>query len=278
LRPLTQQRFLEAWVIEEPPLPLSGWWPRERSPNGRPFMWGSAQAEFELPPMAAGTDLGIALRPAPGPDPVGLVLDGEVVVTIDGKAGEQRLWIRMPSDTGGRSSRLLIDRAHGYPPGDGDSRPLAVQVYEIRVLNPVGGWEVSVAFPWQREALQIEVEGAYDAERFSGAGAGMWLQPRALLRLPAADGRLRLHLWAPRPTPPLTEIRIAGRLAAGPLEVGPQPEIFEIEVLPGEVVDGRLEVEILSDAYHPAEDGVADPRELGVVLSDLEFEPRRPTS
>jgi hypothetical protein len=71
---------------------------------------------------------------------------------------------------------------------------------------------------------------------------------------------------------------LAGRLSAGPLEVGPLPEVFEVEVLPSDSLDGRLEVEILSDAYRPAEDGVADPRELGVVLSDLDFEPRKPRS
>jgi hypothetical protein len=279
LRPFTQQRFLEAWVIEEPPLPLSGWWPRERSPNGRPFMWGEAAAELELPVLDLGTELGIALRPAPGPDPVRLVLDGEVVATIDGEAGEQRLWIRAPSDDSQRrSSRLVIDRANSYPTGDSDSRPMAVQVYEMRALNPVGAWASAINHPWQRDALQIELEGFYNAERFSSAGDGVWLRPRALLRVPAAGGRLRFRLWAPRPTPPRTLIRLAGRLSAGPLEVGPLPEVFEVEVLPSDSLDGRLEVEILSDAYRPAEDGVADPRELGVVLSDLDFEPRKPRS
>jgi hypothetical protein len=66
LYPLTQQRFLEAWVIEDPPLPIRGWWPRERSSSGRPFMWGAAGAELALPPLATGTEIGIALRPAPG--------------------------------------------------------------------------------------------------------------------------------------------------------------------------------------------------------------------
>ena len=274
LRPLTQQRFLEAWVIEEPPLPLSGWWPRERSPNGRPFMWGAAAAELELPVLDVGTELGVALRPAPGPDPVRLVLDGEVVATIDGEAGEQRLWIRAPSDDSQRrSSRLVIDRANSDPPGDSDSRPMAVQVFEMRALNPAGAWASAINHPWQRDALQIEMEGFYDAERFSRAGDGVWLRPRALLRVPAAGGRLRFRLWAPRPTPPRTLIRFAGRLAAGPLEVGPLPEVFEVEVLPSDALDGRLEVEILSDAYHPADDGLADLRELGVVLSSVEFEP-----
>ena len=44
LRPLTQNRFLDAWVIEDPPLPLSGWWPAERESSGRQFMWGGVEA------------------------------------------------------------------------------------------------------------------------------------------------------------------------------------------------------------------------------------------
>jgi hypothetical protein len=58
----------------------------------------------------------------------------------------------------------------------------------------------------------------------------------------------------------------------------PFPVDYVVEVLPEDGVDGRLEVEIHSDAYRPADDGAADPRELGVVLSDIAFEPREPGS
>jgi hypothetical protein len=100
------------------------------------------------------------------------------------------------------------------------------------------------------------------------------LRRGALLRRPATAARLRLRMWAPRPTPPRTVIRVAGRHAVGPLEIGHLPADYEIEVLPGDAVDGWLVVEISSDPYRPAEDGAADSRELGVVLSDLAFEPR----
>ena len=46
-------------------------------------------------------------------------------------------------------------------------------------------------------------------------------------------------------------------------------------MLSGEAVDGRIEVEILSDPYVPAEHGGHDRRSLGVVISELEFEPRK---
>jgi hypothetical protein len=274
LYPLTQQRFLEAWVIEDPPLPIRGWWPRERWPNGRPFMWGAAGADLALPPLSPETEIEIALRPASGPDPLSLVLDGEDVATIDGRSVEQRLWLKLPPTAPDRVSHLVFARRQGYPPGGGDSRPLAVQVFEIRALNQGAPWASPVSHAWQREAMRIEVQGAYDAERFPGIGEGAWLQPRALLRLPATVGRIRLRMWAPRPTPSQTEIRVAGRHAKGPLEIGPFPADYAIEVLPGDIVDGRLEIEIRSDAYRPAEGGAADVRELGVVLSDVAFEPR----
>jgi hypothetical protein len=274
LYPLTQQRFLEAWVIEDPPLPIKGWWPRERLSTGRPFMWGAPGAELALPPLSTGTEIGIAMHPAPGAEPVNVFLDGKDVAAVGGDSDEQRLWLQLPPSATGRVSQLAFTRGEGYPPGGGDSRPLAVQLFEIRAMRPGGGWAGAVNHPWQREAIRVEVEGNYDAEYFPGSGDGMWLGPRALVRLPATAGWLRLRLWAPRPTSTGTEIWIAGRRAAGPLEIGPLPVDYVVEVLPVDVVDGRLEVEIRSDIYRPADDGAVDPRELGVVLSDIALKPR----
>jgi hypothetical protein len=274
LYPLTQQRFLEAWVIEDPPLPVSGWWPREQLPTGRRFMWGSPEAALLMPPLPVGTEIGVALQPVPGPDPVRVEFAKEDTTTVDGKSAEQRLWYLVPSEIADRVWRLRFARARGYPPGDGDSRPLAIQLFEIRASSSEEAWVASICHPWQREALRIEVEGNHDAETFPGVGDGMWLGPRAVVRLPVAEGKLRFRLWAPRPTHPRTEIWIAGRRAAGPFDIGPNPVNYEVEVLSGDAVDGRLEVEILSDAYRPAEDGAADSRELGVVLSEVSFEAR----
>jgi hypothetical protein len=275
LYPLTQQRFLEAWVIEEPTLPLGGWWPRETASGGRPFMWGAPGAELALPPLPAGTELGIALRPAPGAESLHLLLDGEVLATFDGRSDEQLVWLAVPPAAAGRISRLEFDRSRGYPPGNDDPRPLAVQVFELRASSPGAAWTGAITHSWQRLALRVEVEGTHEPEFFPGIGAGVWLGPRAILRLPATVGRLRLRLWAPRPSPPRTVIRVAGRDASGPLDIGPDPTDHEVEVLPGEAIEGRLEIEVLSDPYVPSEHGGEDRRSLGVVISDLEFEPRK---
>jgi len=66
---------------------------------------------------------------------------------------------------------------------------------------------------------------------------------------------------------------VAGRRAAGPLDVGPQPAFFGIEVLEGDAEGGWVEVEIVSDPYTPASDGGADRRTLGVVMSEIAFDP-----
>ena len=241
-------------------------------------MWGAATSHLALPPLPAESEVVIALRTAPGPDSVSLVLDGEGLATVDGGSDEQRLWFRVPSTSANRVSRLVLGRRQGYPPGGGDTRPLAVQLFEIRALSESVSWASAIVHTWQREALRIELEGAYDGEHFAAVGEGVWLRPRAVLRLPAAPGRLRLKMWAPRPTPPRTEIIVAGRHAAGPFEVGHLPSDYWLDVLPADTADGRLELEIRSNVYRPADSGSGDSRELGVVISELAFEPLEPGS
>ena len=79
-------------------------------------------------------------------------------------------------------------------------------------------------------------------------------------------------------TSPETVIRVAGGVVAGPLEIGPQRAEFEIEVLPDVGFSGQMEIEISSVAYTPASDGLSDPRQLGVVLFAVEFQPENPAS
>ncbi len=90
-----------------------------------------------------------------------------------------------------------------------------------------------MSHPWQRDAIRVTIEGAYGAEEFAEAGEGVWLGPRAVVRAPAGERRLRLQLWAPRPTPARTVLFVAGRRATGPLDIGPKPAFFEVEVLGG---------------------------------------------
>ncbi len=274
LWPLTQQRFLEAWVIEGAPLPLEGWWPAERQAGGRPFMWGGASAELLLPPLPEGTEVVVSLRPAPGPEPLVVELNGREMARLDGEGGELQTRLEISRAEVGAVSLLRFNRSRGYVPGHGDSRPLAVQLFELRAFGPALPWGGAVAHPWQREALRVELEGAYDAERFSEEWEGVWLRPRARLTVPGGEGRLILRLGAPRPAPPRPVILVGGRKVAGPLELGPQPEEVEFRLWPDDCEGGRVQIEIVSDRYVPADSGGEDERELGVVLSGVFFEPR----
>jgi hypothetical protein len=274
LRALTHDRFFDAWAIEEAPLPLSGWWPAEREPDGTVFMWGGVETSMLLPPLAEDTELGIALRAAPGSAPVVIEIDGIEVARVAAAGGGQCRWLKIPPPAIGRISTLHMTRSEFYGPGGGDGRQLAVQLFEIRAITRGVGWEAQVSRHWLREILQIEVEGMYGAESFAGHGDGAWLAPRAVLRLPGETGVLGFRMWAPRATSPRTLMKVAGRIAAGPLDLGTPAATVEIEVLPGDAINGRVEVEILSEPYVPLEAGGDDARELGVVLSQIAVEPR----
>jgi len=273
LRPLTQQRFLDAWVIDDPPLPIEGWWPGERLPSGRRFMWGSAGAELLVPPLPVGAKLGIGLRPAPGPEPLIVELNSREVARFDGEGGERRLWIEVGPTWAGVVSTLRFSRSESFAPGGGDTRQLAVQLFEVRALHPQRRWEGAVVHPWQRSALRVQLEGAYEAEDFGEAGEGVWLGPSARLTVPAGAGTLRLRLWAPRPSPPRTQILLAGRPVTGVLDIGSRPGEVEVLVVLGALEDGSVKLELVSDPYVPSVNGGDDHRELGVVLSGVRFEP-----
>jgi len=273
LEPLTQQRFLEAWLLRDVPLPIHGWWPAEHTTDGRRFMWCGVDAALLVPPLAGGSELGLAVRPAPGPDRVTVRWSGGDGVAVDGEAGENRIWLTPPSTAENRVSTINLDRARGYSPGASDRRLLSAQFFEMRAVDPGREWTGPVAHSWQREALQVELQGAYGGEEFGAAGEGVWLGPRSLLRVPAGAGVLILRLWAPRPTPPLTRMRMGGEEVLGPLDITQQPMECSIEIAAADSADGHVEIEILSDPYLPAIAGAGDVRELGVVLSRVTFVP-----
>jgi hypothetical protein len=104
----------------------------------------------------------------------------------------------------------------------------------------------------------------------------VWLAPHAVLEIPAAPGRLELTVWAPRPVPPETVIRIGGDVVAGPLDIGSEPQQVVVPI--GEEWSGdRVAFEIDSVAYSPTAAGAGtDQRELGIVVSEIRFEPSDP--
>jgi len=130
-----------------------------------------------------------------------------------------------------------------------------------------------VASEADRERLGVRIDGHYQPEAFGDAGPGVWLAPSARLELPAGPGRIGLTLLAPRPTSPRTVARVAGREAAGPVDLGPRPSELWMAVNGGDIANGVTVVQLLSEGYRPSDHGGSDSRELGVVLTRARFEP-----
>ena len=273
LEPLTQQRFLEAWVLGAPALPVGEWWPVETSPDGGSFQWGGAHCELVLPPLPPGTTVTATFRPARGPSPLAVSWNGSR--GSGGRAAWDRLGVRIDpvQVRADAANRLSFARECGYPPGPEDPRPLAVQLLSLRVRGPALPWEGPVASEAERERLGVRIDGHYQPETFGDAGAGVWLAPFARVELPAGAGRIGLTLLAPRPTPSRTVVRVAGREVAGPVDPGTRPSELWLTVGDGDVANGVAVVELVSEGYRPSDHGGRDDRELGVVLTRIRFEP-----
>jgi hypothetical protein len=280
LRPLTQNRFLSAAVIENPPLPVGTWWTVEHLDDGRPFMWAGSGAELWLPPIPPGTLIGLELRPAPGDAPLTVEIShGGGLFELAGRAPATRLWART---TAGAEDQPIIVRLHretGYRPGGGDERELAAQLFDVIVLPTGAAWGGPAATETDRDRLRLTLDGAYGAEDFGELGRGVWLGPEARLRIALGEpGKLRLRLAAPRPTPAYPRVVVDGRTIAGPLVMDHSETIVTISLGEHDVASGSLAMEILSDSYQPAADGDGtDFRVLGVVLLGLDFEPAQAT-
>lgn len=278
LRPLTQGRFLHACVERGVPLPLSGWWLPEEARDRTLFRWGRPGAALLLPPLPPGTAVEIHLEPAPGQTPLVITVNGREVATVAGDAGEQRVWLAPGTLSGDTASRLTFERAAAFVPGGGDSRPLAVRLWELRALGPKLPWQGGSADAAARARLRVTATGVFDTEHF-GAGTGCWTGPSARLWLPAGAGRLWLDLSAPRPTSPELEIFARGRRLAGPLQLGPDPAPVAIALAASDVAGDGVELELRSRAYCPAQEGGgSDRRALGVVLVGVRFEPEHALS
>jgi len=274
LRPLTQQRFLEAWVINNPPLPISGWWPVERLPSGGGFMWGGAECGLLVPPLPPGVGISLLLRPAPGEAPLEVLANGRTVAEIGGRDGRQTVVVPPERCVGTSTNRLGFSRSTGYPPGTSDARPLAVQLFGAALSGPGLEWGGPVVTASEREAIGLVLVGHHQPESFGPAGAGVWTTARSRLELAAAPGRLVITMSAPRLVPPKPTIRVNGVVVREGLELTSAPSEVVIPVEPSEADGGRVTVEILSVPYVPRAAGRGpDQRELGVVLHRVDFVP-----
>jgi len=277
LLPFTQGRFLHAALIPTPPLLTGKWWVPERSPRGERFVWGAPDAGLALPPLPPGTRVTIEVRPARGPAPLKIRLNGEMRAELPGDAHRSTVWLG-PSGLSHRgANRIVFHREAAYPPGERDHRPLAVKLFTVRLSGPGIPWGGPLATAAQRRRLQVELDGAWKPERFGRLGKGCWLRPRARLRVPAGPGRLRLRVAAPRPKPAFLSVRVGGRLAAGPIEIAAGGSSVDIVIQPGEERRDTVELQLQATPFNPAEEGYgSDGRDLGVVLLGVSFQPAHP--
>jgi hypothetical protein len=280
LRPLTQDRFLSAALIDNPPLPVGRWWALEHLDDGRPFMWAGPGAELWLPPVPKGSLIGLELRPAPGEFPLMVNIGhGGGSFEIGGQAESTRIWTRTGDAATTEPLIVRLERAEGYPPGGLDERPLSAQLLDVVVRPPGSAWGGSAATESERGGLRLELEGGYGGETFGELGRGVWLGPTARLRITVdEEGRLLLRLAAPRSTAANPQIVLDGVVAAGPIAIDRREVTAEIRVGEDAVGAGFIEFEVLSEPYQPSvHGGGSDDRELGVVLLGVEFQPENPT-
>ena len=276
LRPLTSGRFLDAAVVEGAILPVRDWWRPEKS-GGNRFMWGGAQAELLLPPLPTRGSLALDLLPARGAAPLAVLLNGVDVAIVPGDAERLTLPLAASLLSPTKVNRLTIRRERGYPPQRGDSRPLAVCLYDLssRAIDPV--WAARrrltslLASPEVRHHLRFPAEGFYRPERFA-FGRAAWTRPLVSMDVPLAPGVLTFTLWAPRPGPVDLGISIDGEPVAGPLSIGREPQTFSL-VLTDRLTSAPARLELRSRPLTPATAGSPDSRELGVVLAAVELAP-----
>ncbi len=272
----TQGRFLNAALIDDPPLPVGRWWVPETGPSGIRFMWGSAGAGLDLPPFPAGTWIRLSLRPASGDRPLRIVANGRVVTQQPGRSGRSVVWVPASVLRSTSINQIRFDRAAVYPPGHGDHRALAVALFSVQIVGPGVPWSGPLASREQRQRLRVRARGAYRPERFPGVGMGCWLRPGAELRLPAGPGDLVLVLAAPRSSPPRLKIR-CGRGTPIPVDLGPHLQRVHLRIPRQACSPNGVDVRLDSVAFNPARSGLSrDHRDLGVVLFSATFHPLVP--
>jgi hypothetical protein len=279
LRPLTQERFLVPEVAQNVPLPVRGWYLPELA-AGRWFRWGAPGAELLLPPVPAGTAVTLEIRPAPGPTPLKISVNGSPAAEA-AEGGQRAVWLPPRVLSTRVANRIVFDRAQAYVPGDGDERALAVQLFLVKAVGPRVSWSGALDSESARAALGARAEGVFGPERFATGSStenGCWTQPSAALWLPAGEGRLRLVLLAARPTPPGTEVFVAGRRVAGPVRFLPSGfGSALVHLSASDTAAGGVKLELRSRPYCPAKEGGGDDtRELGVVLVSAAFTSAEP--
>ena len=275
LRRLSQERFLHARLVRDPVVVWSGGSPPEWAGTRR-FVWCGPQSTWLVPPIRGAGRLALDALVPSELDGVGVTARVAGVETLATRlpAGRQLLLVPLPGlPEESRLNRVLplelaFDRSVVFA---GDGRPLALRVYRAAVE----------AEPYTLDAYAF-TPSTDSASRAFAAGSGWhgsellgdpprpaaWTSARSTLDLPVSRGVVGVELLAPRPEPVTVEIVLGG--ASARVEIGADPVTVALPATGAAVSDRRARLEITSPVFVP---GPGDPRELGVAVSRVWFQP-----
>jgi hypothetical protein len=278
LRRLSQERFLRARLVRDPVVVWSGGSPPEWA-GIRRFVWCGPQSTWLVPPIRGAGRLALDALVPQELDGVGVTARVAGVETLAARlaGGRQLLLVPLPDlPEASRLNRVLpvelaFDRSVAFT---GDGRPLALRVYRAAVE----------AEPYTLGAYAF-TPSTDSAARAFAAGSGWhgsellgdpprpaaWTGARAALDLPVSRGLLGIDLLAPRPGPIEVELSLGG--ASARVVVGGEPVTIALPVTPSAAAARRARLEIASPVFVP---GPGDPRELGVAVARVWFQPAEP--
>jgi hypothetical protein len=278
LRRLSQERFLRARLVRDPVVVWSGGSPPEWA-GIRRFVWCGPQSTWLVPPIRGAGRLALDALVPQELDGVGVTARVAGVETLAARlaGGRQLLLVPLPDlPEASRLNRVLpvelaFDRSVAFT---GDGRPLALRVYRAAVE----------AEPYTLGAYAF-TPSTDSAARAFAAGSGWhgsellgdpprpaaWTGARAALDLPVSRGLLGIDLLAPRPGP--IEVELSLGEAAARVVVGGEPVTIALPVTPSAAAARRARLEIASPVFVP---GPGDPRELGVAVARVWFQPAEP--
>lgn len=275
LVPLTQRRFLRCWVAANPLLPLDGWYLAEESRTLGRLRWGGPGARLLLPPLPPASGLSLVVAAARGDAPLPIAVDGKVIKELGGRAPRTPVRIDPALLSSERPVLVSFPRTHAYTPPR-ETRELIVQLFGWEApTGPTFPLDVDLADRKAMARLGVQLSEVWSPERFA-ARSGVWTRPQASLWLAAGPGTLRLLVSAPRPTPARLELRVSGKVLAGPLDPEPTPSWLTVTLPPFDPASGGTEIDIRTLPFSPAREGRGrDARELGIVLHRVEYRPAR---
>jgi len=271
---LSQERFLDVRLVRSPVVPVVGGHPAERDGLDR-YVWCRRRSRWITPVVVWSGRLLLVVEPHPHALPLTLTAraaDGEAV-SEPLRQGRQVIAIPLPVPRGNTLPVVVDIEASREIVIGGDARPIAFRVFAALVdAEP----HVAPAAVFVPEAISMarafaSADGLYAPELLGAPPRpAAWTGSAASFSLPArAGGLIGVEVFAPRPSPARVVASLGGGTSAT-LLVGATPQRIFLTV-PAEAGPGeQARLVLSSDLFRP---GGTDPRQLGVAVSRVWYEP-----